>query len=306
MRDETDGGQVVDSSLNTQRPNSRSNVAPTQPDDYVPYDKRKLSYAHSFDNMLQANTIRVMEWFTGKITLLRKIRKFEREGVPRGQAFWAQALRHMGIKLDLPAADLARIPATGPLIVVSNHPHGLVDGMVLAEVIGRVRTDYKILTRNLLTGVEEITEFMIPVPFPHEDNALAKNLEMRRSAMDHLGAGGTIALFPSGSVASSDTAFGPVVEGEWNPFTAKLIQRSGARVLPIFFPGANSRAYQIANQISPTLRQGLLLHEVVHAMNRAQSPVIGSIIERDEIEAWAGNPRGFVAWLRERTLALKT
>lgn len=306
MRDETDGGQVVDSSLNTQRPNSRSNVAPTQPDDYVPYDKRKLSYAHSFDNMLQANTIRVMEWFTGKITLLRKIRKFEREGVPRGQAFWAQALRHMGIELDLPAADLARIPATGPLIVVSNHPHGLVDGMVLAEVIGRVRTDYKILTRNLLTGVEEITEFMIPVPFPHEDNALAKNLEMRRSAMDHLGAGGTIALFPSGSVASSDTAFGPVVEGEWNPFTAKLIQRSGARVLPIFFPGANSRAYQIANQISPTLRQGLLLHEVVHAMNRAQSPVIGSIIERDEIEAWAGNPRGFVAWLRERTLALKT
>jgi len=303
MRDEPDRDYVVDSSLNTQRRRIGAEVNRTDPD-YVPYDKRKLSYAHTFENPFQANTIRAMEWLTGKITLLRKIRRFEREGVPRGQAFWAQALRHMGIDLDIAADDIARIPASGPLIVVSNHPHGLVDGMVLAELIGRVRTDYKILTRNLLTGIEEIAEFMIPVPFQHEEDALQKNLEMRRSAMEHLSRGGTIALFPSGSVATSETMFGPVIEGEWNPFTAKLIQRSGARVLPIFFPGQNSRAYQIANKISPTLRQGLLLHEVVHAMNRQQDPIIGAPIERDVIERWADNPRGFMAWLREQTLAL--
>jgi putative hemolysin len=98
--------------------------------------------------------------------------------------------------------------------------------------------------------------------------------------------------------------FGPVIEAEWNPFTAKLIQRSGAQVVPIFFPGQNSRAYQIANQISVTLRQGLLLHEVVHSLNRPQRPVVGKPITRDEIAAWSDNPRGFVAWLRERTLSL--
>ncbi|MGI1664055.1 lysophospholipid acyltransferase family protein [Palleronia sp. KMU-117] len=271
---------------------------------YVPYDKRRLSYAHTFDNRWQAGSIRTMEWMTGKLTLLRRIRRFEREGVPIGQAFWAQALRHMGIELLTPAEQIARIPREGPLVVVANHPHGLVDGMVLAELIGRTRTDYKILTRNLLTGVSEIAHFMIPVPFQHEAGALEKNLEMRRRAMDHLGQGGVIAVFPSGVVATSKSAFGPVIEAEWNPFTAKLIQRSGAQVLPIYFPGRNSRAYQIANQISATLRQGLLLHEVVHALNKPQRPVIGHPIGREEIELWSGNTRGFMAWLREQTLML--
>ncbi|MDC3003788.1 acyltransferase, partial [Paracoccaceae bacterium] len=182
--------------------------------------------------------------------------------------------------------------------------HGLVDGMVLAELIGKVRTDYKILTRSLLTGVKQIDQFMIPVPFDHEENALEKSLEMRKTAMDHLEKGGVIVIFPSGKVASSETMFGNVVEGEWNPFTAKLIQKSGANVLPIFFPGANSRIYQMANQISATLRQGLLIYEVVHAMNKSQRPRVGSVIKQDEITSWKSDPRGFMRWLREQTLAL--
>ena len=124
--------------------------------------------------------------------------------------------------------------------------------------------------------------------------------------MQHLADGGVVVLFPSGVVAASSTPFGDVVESEWNPFTAKLIQRSGADVLPIFFPGRNSRAYQIANCISATLRQGLLLHEVVHSLNRPQRPIVGEPFAREDIESWSGNPRGFCAWLREQTLALSS
>ena len=274
--------------------------------DYVPYDKRRLSYANSFDNPFKANAIRTMEWFTGKVTLLRLIRSFERQGLETGQAFWSKALAHMGITLATPQEQIENVPRQGPVVVVANHPHGLVDGMVLAELIGRTRQDYRILTRNLLTGVSEIAEFMIPVPFPHEENALELNLEMRRRAMEHLGAGGVVVLFPAGMIASSETWFGPAVEPDWNPFTAKLIQRSGATVVPIYFPGQNSRAYQIAAKISATLRQGLLLHEVVHMLNKPQRPVVGAPIGRDVIDGWKSNPRGFVAWLRQRTLDLGT
>lgn len=279
--------------------------ATVQDPDYVPYDKRKLSYATTFDSPIKAHTIRTMEWVTGKLTLLRLIRRFERAGVPEGQAFWRKALDIMGIPLQTPPEQIARIPRTGPLIVVANHPHGLVDGMVLADLIGRVRQDYKILTRSLLTGVEEVSRFMIPVPFPHEHDALQQNLEMRRRAMDHLGGGGAIVLFPSGVVASSRTYFGPALEADWNPFTAKMIQRSGATVLPVRFPGQNSRWYQIANQLSPTIRQGLLIHEVVNALNKPQSPIVGHPIPPEESRGWARDPRGFVAWLRERTLSLE-
>lgn len=272
--------------------------------EYVPYDKRNLSYANTFTNPWKANTIRVMEWMTGKLHLLRLIRRFEKNGVRFGQGFWGDALGAMGIELKTPAHQLNRIPKTGPVIVVANHPHGLVDGMVLAEVIGRVRTDYKILTRSLLTGVNAIDQFMIPVPFPHEEDALQQNLEMRRKAMEHLTNDGVIVIFPSGVVATSQTAFGPVVESDWNPFTAKMIQRSGATVVPVFFPGRNSRAYQIANQISSTLRQGLLLYEVRHALYKPQAPVVGEPISQEEIKRWSSDPRGFVAWLREMTIGL--
>ncbi len=276
--------------------------AETQP---VPYDKRNVSYANTFTNPWKANTIRVMEWLTGKIPLLRIVRRFEKQGLVEGQEFWNRALGVMGIELQTSLDQIKNIPKTGPVVIVANHPHGLVDGMVLAHLIGHVRTDYKILTRSLLTGVEEIDPFMIPVPFPHEENARQQSLEMRARAMDHLKEGGVIVLFPSGVVASSETMFGPAIEAGWNPFTAKMVQRSGATVVPIFFPGQNSRVYQIANRVSATIRQGLLIHEVVHACNRPQKPVVGEPIPTDEIKAFDGGQREFVAWLRERTLALK-
>ncbi|EPX82236.1 lysophospholipid acyltransferase family protein [Salipiger mucosus] len=271
----------------------------------APYDKRKLSYANTFTNPWKANTIRAMEWATGKIPLIRMVRRFERMGPAEGQAFWKQALGLMRIDLQTPAEQIARIPREGPAIVVANHPHGLVDGMILAELIGRVRTDYKILTRSLLTGVKEIEDFMIPVPFPHEETAREQSLEMRSRAMDHLKKGGVIALFPSGVVAASQSLFGPAVEAVWNPFTAKMVQRSGATVVPIYFPGQNSRAYQIANLVSPTVRQGLLIHEVIHACGRPQAPVVGEPISPEAVKAWTGKQREFVAWLREVTLGLR-
>lgn len=272
---------------------------------FTKYDRRSLTYANSFDNGLTSFIIRVMEWMTGKITILRMIRKFEKRGAPTGQAFWRAALDTMGIPLLTPDDEVAHIPLEGPVVVVANHPHGLVDGMILADLIGRRRSDYKILTRALLTGIDEVAaSYMISVPFPHEPDAQRKSVEMRAKAMAHLKEGGVISVFPSGVVASSDTMFGPVIEREWNVFTAQMIRRSGARVVPIYFPGANSRWYQMANCISATLRQGLLLHEVVNSCNRPQKPVVGAPISDERMAMLESDPRGFMEWLRAHTLSL--
>jgi putative hemolysin len=269
-----------------------------------PYDMRRLSYAGTFKNPLKANTIRTLEWLTAKVTLLRLIRDFERTGAPVGAPFWPKAIRQMGITIQTPPEEIALIPRTGPLVVVSNHPSGLVDGMVLAEIVNRVRSDFKILTRSLLTGIPEVEDFMIPVPFPHEDNARELGLQMRDETMKHLKAGGVIILFPAGKVAMSEGWWGPAVEAEWNVFTHKIVRSSGATILPIFFPGQNSRAFQIANQISDTLRQGLLLYEIRRCLFKPTRPVIGQPIPADELKKWEGNPRGFLAWLRDHTLSL--
>ena len=268
------------------------------------YDMRRLSYAGTFTNPFKAGTIRVIEWLTAKIQLLRLIRGFERSGAPFGSAFWPKAIRHMGIRIDTPADEIARIPVTGPVVVVANHPSGLVDGMIMAEMINRVRPDFRILTRSLLTGIPEVAEFMIPVPFPHEENARELGLEMRNLTMEHLKRGGVIILFPAGKVACTTGWFGTAVEAEWNVFTHKMIQRSGATILPIHFPGQNSRLYQIANRVSATLRQGLLLYEIKRSLFKPQRPHIGLPLSADVLDQWEGNPRGFLAWLREHTLSL--
>ena len=270
------------------------------------YDRASLTYSNTFENPAKRNIIRAIEWLTGKVQIVRMIRRFERMGKFQGQEFWRGALDVMDIDLQTPRAQLDNIPKTGPTVLVANHPHGMVDGMILADLIGRVRTDYRILTRSILTGIDkEAGDFMIPVPFPHEPDAHAKMLEMRRVAMDHLKNGGLIALFPSGVVATSKTMFGPAIEAEWNVFTSSMIRKSGAKVVPCYFPGSNSRTYLIANRISATLRQSLLLREIVHACGKPQKPVVGTPFDDEDVKARQKEPRAFMAWLRAQTLGLR-
>jgi len=275
------------------------------PLDDQPYDGRNLSYAGTFTNPYKAFAIRVIEWVTGKLYLLKLVRKFEAAGHVENTDFWRRAIDLLGIDLQTPDSEIANIPKTGPVVIVANHPHGLVDGMILAELVGRVRQDFKILTRSLLTNVPLVQYHMLPVAFPHEPDAIRMNLAMRKLAMEHLKDGGVIILFPAGQVATSPGWFDTAVEAEWLPFTAKMILKSDAKVVPVYFPGQNSRWFQLANKVSITIRQGLLLHEIAFARNKPQKPVIGKAIERDEIAAWDKDPRGFMAHLRKVTLALR-
>ena len=270
------------------------------------YDEHALSYANTFNNPIKRKIIHIMELMTGKLRVGRWVKTFESMGPAHGQEFYDRMLMVMGITIEIPQSELDHIPKTGPVIVVANHPHGLVDGVAMAKIIGSVRSDYRILTRSVLTGFdEEATRFLIPVPFPHDPEAQSKMVEMRKQAMAHLKADGVVVLFPSGVVATSETLFGPVIEAEWNIFTAKLIRTSGAVVVPCRFQGRNSRAYQMANRLSATLRQGMLVHEVVRARDKPIAPILGAPLTEDEIAERLPNPREFMAWLRERTLGLR-
>ncbi|WP_089905234.1 lysophospholipid acyltransferase family protein [Loktanella fryxellensis] len=266
---------------------------------------RRINYATSFDDPWRQAFVRSVEWLTGKVTVLRMVRAYERAGPARGQAFWGAALAAQGIRVTTPNAQIVRIPASGPVVLVANHPHGLVDGMVLADLIGRRRSDYKILSRALLTDLDpEASRFLIPVPFPHHADAQARMIKMRRAAMAHLEQGGLLALFPAGVVATAPRMFGPVIEAEWHVFTAKLIRLSGASVVPCYFHGANSRGYQIANSFSALLRQSLLLHEVARTRNTDFAPVVGEPVCAADIAARMHDPRAAMAWLRALTLGL--
>jgi putative hemolysin len=284
---------------------TNSQVHPRENPEYEPYDTSTLTFSESGAGPVSAALIRLIEWFTGKITLLGIANRFEKTGRAYENTIWEKALELLDITLVCSKEDVERIPATGPVVVVANHPFGFVDGLVLVNLVCQVRTDLKILTRAFFASVPDIKENMVAVAFPHEVDSNKKNIAVRKEVMEHLAAGGVVILFPAGRVATARTISGPAVEHDWNPFTAKMILKSKARVVPVFIAGQNSRAYQVAQLFSATLRQGLMMREIKRAIGKPQTPVVGKPIEREEIDPWVRNPRGFMAHLRDLTLALK-
>jgi putative hemolysin len=268
------------------------------------YDRSELTYANSFPSRTKRIFISIIEILTARYYLLYKMRKWERNQ-NKDPDFWISVLEEMNIELTTPKAEIDRIPSDGPLVIVSNHPHGLIDGIVMARLISQVRDDYQILTRALLVGVTRIEKYLLPVSFPHEEDAIRKNIQMRQKAISALKDGHCIALFPAGTVSTSETYFGEPTEREWATFTAKMVRQSGAKVLPIYFTGSNSRWFQIANKLGDTMRQSLLLYEIRNAFNKKQSPVIGELIDPDVVKSFEKDAKGLMAFLREETLKLK-
>ena len=85
-----------------------------------------------------------------------------------------------------------------------------------------------------------------------------------------------------------------------------MILRSRARVVTVFFPGQNSRLFQIAQLFSATLRQALMMHEITGKIGTKQSPRIGPVLEREDLDPWILKPRAFMDYLRYLTLSLET
>jgi hypothetical protein len=265
---------------------------------------RRLSYAGTFKNPFKASTIRAIEWLTAKVQLLRLIRSFEKSGAPHGAPFWPKAIRHMGIRIETPPEEIARIPATGPAGRGVEPPvgpggrHGPGrDGQPRAV---RLQDPDPVAPDRHPRG----RRVHDPRPLPARgQRARAGPADAGRDDEAPEGRGGHHPV-PGRQGRHVRRLVGPGGRGEWNVFTHKIVKSTGATILPIYFPGQNSRAFQIANQLSDTVRQGLLLYEIKRCLFKPTRPVIGEPIPAEELKKWEGNPRGFLAWLREHTLAL--
>jgi putative hemolysin len=267
------------------------------------YDRSELTYANSFPQRGKRIFIRTIETLTARFQLLYHMRHWENNPY-KDPHFWTSVLDEMSVKITTPLKQLENIPSSGPIVVVCNHPHGLVDGLVLAWLLSKRREDFQIITRALLNGVAVAEKNLLPISFPHEEDAVRKNLQTRKEALNNIKDGHCIGVFPAGTVSTSKTAFGPVIEADWGKFTSKLVLQSNAQVVPIFFQGSNSRWFQIANRISDTCRQSLLMYEIKHAFHKDQSPIIGKPIGRDVLDKYKTDPESLMVFLRAETLKL--
>lgn len=224
-----------------------------------------------------------------------------------GESFWSAALRKLRIEVVIDQSRLNLIPKTGPLIVIANHPYGVLDGLAICNIVEQARSDFLILTHSALLRAPEARPFLLPVDFSGTKAASQVNLNSRKSAHAHLANGGCIVVFPAGAVSTSPDRLGkmPAIDWPWQPFTAQLIQRSRATVLPIFFDGQNSRMFQIASHISSTIRLSLIFKEVYDRIGSRIHAAIGHPINT-EILSQLGDRKALLEALRYITYNLKS
>jgi putative hemolysin len=264
---------------------------------------REISYAASAATKGGRAVIRVLENATGRLGLIRRADGYERE-VARGRDFWEVMVERYGLSLEILGGSLASIPANGALILIANHPYGILDGLMMGYILSKVRGDFRILANSVFRRAEELNRFILPISFDDSKAAVQQNLETRRLALDYLARGGAIGVFPGGTVSTSARPFGPPMDPGWRHFTAKMIARSDATVVPIFFEGHNSRLFQLASHLHQTLRLALLIKEFRARVDEPVRVVVGEPVSPARIAALKADPRRLMDFLRRVTYDL--
>ena len=170
--------------------------------------------------------------------------------------FFASALEQADLRPSWADACLARIPRSGPLLAVANHPHGMTDGLVAMEFLLRARPDTLVVGNEWLARIPGIRPWLIEV-----DPDGKANLAGARRMLDHLAAGGALLMFPAGEVSSLRPWRRRVEDARWSDSFVRLARRTKAALLPLHIEGRNSGLFQAAGLVHPRLRTTLLLRE---------------------------------------------
>ncbi len=221
--------------------------------------------------------------------------------------FLERTIEQTGYGLQISAADRARIPKTGPLIVIANHPLGAIDGILLAHLLLGIRDDVKVMANSMLARIPDLRELFIFVDnMTGEGAAAAVNSTPLRQSIRHLRAGGVLAVFPAGEVAHLSLRSGRVTDPAWNPTVARIVRMTESPVLPIFFDGQNSPLFQLAGLIHPRFRTALLPHELYRRPKRERQIAarIGSPIPFKRMRSFEDDAT-LTAHLRQRVFLLR-
>ncbi len=212
-------------------------------------------------------------------------------------------LDYFGCTVHIRDEDLARIPRSGPLMLVANHPFGGIDALIMTSLLVRLRPDGKMMANRLLGCVPEFRDICIFVDVFGSTEGRRGNVKAMKEALTWLRQGGAVGVFPSGEVAHLDPGQRRIVDAPWSEHIAGLVRRTDAVVLPMFFEGHNTPMFHVAGLIHPGLRTVLLPREMLHKQHATINVHIGCPITPADRD-WCEDDRQLIDFLRLRTQAL--
>lgn len=218
-----------------------------------------------------------------------------------GIAFTDEILKEFQVHYDLSEDDLANIPKTGPFILIANHPYGGIDGVILTSVITKIRPDFKMVANYLLQQIPQVSANIIAVN-PFENIGTREiNVSGVKQILSHLQTA-PLGIFPAGEVSAIKLNNFKIADKKWDPGVGKLIAKAGVKVVPVYFSGHNSLAFNLLGLLHPSLRTIKLPSEMLNKGNTNIKVRIGKAIPFKELSEL--EPDNLLQFLRAKTYAL--
>ncbi|MDR2850370.1 MAG: lysophospholipid acyltransferase family protein [Verrucomicrobiota bacterium] len=224
--------------------------------------------------------------------------------MPKDIPFSDRVLQSVGVRTDAAEDELAKIPREGPVVVVSNHPFGGVEGVILLSLLRRVRPDVKAMANYVLGVIPEMRDdFILVDPFATEHSAKA-NLRPIKESIAWLKEGHLLIVFPSGEVSSFDRRTLRVRDPAWSASIAALARKTDATVVPMFFPGHNGVLFNLVGLLHPRLRTLLLPRQIVNKKGRTLTVRIGTPLTPKALAPFSQDDVQLIKYLRFRSYLL--
>lgn len=181
-------------------------------------------------------------------------------------------IRHISID------GLENIPATGPALIVANHPTGIADGIVLHALVSSIRDDLFIYANQDITRVlPQLESIIAPVEWRVDKRSHAKTratMDYTRNALEN----GRIGLiFPSGRLAKRRGM--TLHERPWMASAAMIARKFGAPVIPLRIRARNSLLFYLLDALHPTIRDITLFYEVLNKASQTYRVTIAPPID---------------------------
>ena len=252
----------------------------------------------------QRQLVRLVEWIYGQRALYRIYRRFLAMN-RNPETFWENAVRCLEIDIHVHHPAAVSVPEKGPLLVVANHPFGLIDGVAVACLVSRVRKDFKVIAWDVFSSPPGVAPYLLPLDLSGDSReARRQNVAVRRESTRWLNDGHCIVLFPAGMAAMSPSLLSAPEEMPWGRFGAKLIRQTGAEVLPMFVHGQNSRLFHAAGHLGYFFRLALFFRETSRNLGKPVHVHMSPPVAADEILALQSESDQ-MNWLRNLTLSME-
>ncbi len=236
---------------------------------------KNLIESVSLDNKLTRFVLRyrLLENIVDKFLSFKEVNKFlHRTENWSGIEFIEELFDYIDFSFTTTHKDKQKIPSEGRVIVVANHPLGGLDALSLICSIYEVRQDIKILANEMLTNIEQLNEFIIPVDIFSKNQKKSSMVAIHNAMIEEK----VLIIFPAGEVSRLKS--GKVMDGDWSKSTISIAKKYGAPILPVFIKAQNSFLFYVISKLNKKLSTALLPREIFKKAGDRISIKIGDLI----------------------------